>query len=230
VQQGQWVGSVAMRHGFADWQKDVWEHADNAELRQVRKDPHVLHPGDELFVPEWEKHEESCETEKKHTFELKTPSEVLRLQVLDAVQEPVKDAEYTLELEYEPCGVVYKQQNKKTDGDGMLEEKIPSTATLARLKRPSAKLSMELVLGELMPLEEEKNEERITGAQQRLVALGYLKEDPSGEWDDASSLAMAEFQRFCKENPDHPKVSDAGDPDGQLTKKSVDALQKFYGC
>lgn len=230
VQDGEWVGSIAMHYGFADWEKDVWQHGNNATLRNNRRDPHVLRPGDELFIPPWQQREESCAQEKKHTFELKTPSEVLRLQVLDASDGPVKDAEYTLDVEYAPCGVVYKQQKQKTDGDGMLEEKIPSTATLARLRIPSANITMDLVLGTLMPVDDLDNGPAIIGVQQRLIALGFLADEATGEWDEASAHAMTEFQQFCKDNTDDSKVSDAGDVNGEMTRQSVDALKKFYGC
>src|SRR5438552_12728166 len=139
IKDGEWVGSVAMHYGFADWEKDVWKHPQNSKLKDLRQDPHVLAEGDELFIPPWEEKNEDCPTEKKHRFQLKVPSEVVRIRLLDDEGKPLKNEEYVLELEYSPGGGTFKQENTKTDGGGLLTEPIPSTTTIGRLRFPRLK-------------------------------------------------------------------------------------------
>lgn len=51
VEQGEFLASIALKHGFRDW-RVIWNHPDNAALKARRKNPNVLFPGDELRIPE----------------------------------------------------------------------------------------------------------------------------------------------------------------------------------
>ena len=51
VEPGESLYSIAHKYGIACWQS-IYEHPDNADLRRRRPNPHVLHPGDEVRVPE----------------------------------------------------------------------------------------------------------------------------------------------------------------------------------
>jgi len=44
IRQGDSIPSIAKSNGLL-W-KQIWEHADNAELKKLRKDPNVLCAGD----------------------------------------------------------------------------------------------------------------------------------------------------------------------------------------
>lgn len=231
VEDGEWVGSVAIRYGFADWEADVWKHGENASLRDKRKDPHLLAPGDKLFIPAWEEREEECATEERHTFELKTPTEVFRLRVLDIDGEPVANKAYTLAIETVGSGVVFKQQGKTTDGDGMLEEVIPSTARSGRLRVPDAMIDMAVSFGTLYPVDSDEEAIRTRGAQQRLAAIDFYDGEITGELDEGTRMAVGLFQRFCADNKGvKPEIVDAGEVNGELTKATRDALIKYYGC
>src|SRR5436853_5915538 len=168
VKEGQWVGNIALMYGFAEWEADVWNHDQNSDLKNLRKDPHVLAVGDELFIPPWQEKKESCAVEQKHTFKLKTPSETIRVRILDEDGEPVKNAKYTLTLDYEGNGITFKQQNTSTDGDGVMTEVIPSTVQSGVVRIADAKLEIELEFG-LAPLNASE-EVAIIGAKQRLKA------------------------------------------------------------
>ncbi len=232
VKEGEWVGSIAVLYGFADWEQDVWKHPKNAKLREQRKDPHVLAERDELYIPPWQEKEESCASEQRHKFKLKTPNECFRLRVLDEEGEPVADAEYTLEIECEPGGGVYKQEGTRTDAEGVLEEIIPSTATVGRLLVPDAGIEMDLNFGRLDPVDTDDEKVAIKGAQQRLRSLGYYNGPLNGLMSPVLQEAIVEFQRFCKENLDtgDSRIVDPGEVDGRLSEQTVAALLKFYGC
>ena len=51
VKQGECLSSIARRFGFRDWKK-IYQHPMNADLRQKRPNPNVLHPGDRIFISE----------------------------------------------------------------------------------------------------------------------------------------------------------------------------------
>jgi len=232
VRDGEWVGSIAIRYGIADWEKDVWQHPRNAKLRKDREDPHVLAVGDELFIPPWLEKKEPGATEQRHRFKLKTPNELFRLRILDTEGDPVADAQYTLEVECGPGGGVYKQQNTHTDGDGILQETIPSTAISGRLIVPDANIDMRLSFGHLAPLDSDDEKVVVRGAQQRLRSLGYYNGPSDGNKSPELSQAVAAFQNFCKENLDSgdSRITDPVNTDGVLSKTTLAALEKFYGC
>jgi hypothetical protein len=61
-------------------------HPENASLRQLRKDPNVLYPGDEIFVPERTERLESCATDQSHKFNEEDTGAKVKLRLLDADQ------------------------------------------------------------------------------------------------------------------------------------------------
>ncbi|MBK8258708.1 MAG: hypothetical protein IPK82_39380 [Polyangiaceae bacterium] len=57
------MASLSARYGFADW-KVIWNHPDNAELKQRRPKPGVLFEGDVVTIPDKTLKEEDRETGK----------------------------------------------------------------------------------------------------------------------------------------------------------------------
>ena len=64
VREGECVSSIAYEHGlFPD---TIWDHPDNSELKQKRKEMNLLEAGDVVEIPEKEDHEaESAEAAVK---------------------------------------------------------------------------------------------------------------------------------------------------------------------
>jgi len=231
VADGEWVGSIAIGYGYADWENDVWKHSSNSALREKRIDPHVLLPGDELGIPPFEPKQEKCATTKKHTFKLKTPTETLRMRFLDSNGDPLKDADYVLNVRHGSGGGQFKQKGKKLNSDGMFEEQIPSTATGATLSIPSLDQEFELSLGYLEPLGGPDDEHTIRGVKQRMQTVGYY----DGEIDDEKSpqfeSALAAFQKRASELKEEGK--DLPEPDnfeGKLTEETIELIKKHFGC
>ena len=50
IRQGDYLAKLAHRFGFDAG--TVWGDPRNSELRSLRGDPNVLHPGDVLWIPE----------------------------------------------------------------------------------------------------------------------------------------------------------------------------------
>lgn len=238
VQDGEWVGSIAIRFGFADWKKDLWMHGDNAGLRNLRQDPHTLAEGDQLYIPPWQDHKESRATGSRHTFRLKVPSEVLRIRLLDADHAPIADEPYVLEVQFGPGGGTYTQQNAQTDKKGILTEAVPSTALSGKLRIPRLDLVYPLQFGYLTPLDLSNRPLLIHGTQQRLNLLGFEAGPDDGIEGPLTQAAVERFQRFCRDNHGKPdakgntdaRINDAGPVDGIMGPRTREALLKYYGC
>lgn len=164
VQQGDCVTNIASASGLP-W-KILWNHPENASLRQLRKDPNVLYPGDEIFIPELTERIESCATDQKHTFEIKGIEAKIKLRLLDADQ-PRANQPYRLDVDGATVA------SGQTDGDGIVAASIPPRAAEAILYVGSglARDVYPLRLGNLDPIETDE------GVGGRLLCLGYSTEN-----------------------------------------------------
>ena len=159
VAQGDCISSIAERYGFF-W-SSLWNHADNAPLKEKRKNPNALLPGDTLAIPEKQMKEASCSTETRHRFTKKgTPAKLKIRLVLD--DQPRANESYQLEIDGEWV-------DGSTDGDGYLEQWISPGASRGLLRIGSAERVDEYVLafGTLDPIDTD------SGVKGRLTALGY---------------------------------------------------------
>ena len=69
VAAGESIISIAKDYGFF-W-KTVWEHGNNASLKEKRKNPNVLLEGDEVFIPEKQLKKVSKGADATHKFKRK---------------------------------------------------------------------------------------------------------------------------------------------------------------
>jgi hypothetical protein len=163
VQQGECITSLADRYGFL-WQR-IWEHPENSTLRQKRKDPNVLFPGDSVFIPDPEVKQESRSTDQTHKFEkLGAPAKIdLRLLIED---KPRAGESYRLVID----GVT---KNGKVDGSGHVKESVAPTVSSGTLYVGSGTTQdiYQLQFGALDPVETP------TGLKGRLLNLGYGADD-----------------------------------------------------
>jgi len=208
VVQGDHISKIAKENGFPDYHT-IWDHPNNADLKKKRDNPNVLNPGDQIFIPDKEQKEESGNTEKRHTFQVKKEPLKLRLVLEDMYEKPIANATYALLVE----GVVTQ---KTTDGKGHIEQDIPLDAHEATLvlrgdETPFRDIPFPIKIGNLDPVEE------VSGQVARLNNLGYFPGD--GTDDDAFESAVEEFQ--C----DHGlKI------DGICGPKTQAKLKQIHGC
>ncbi|MCK4823593.1 peptidoglycan-binding protein [bacterium] len=180
VKQGECISSIANKYGFF-WET-LWNLSENTELKQKRKEPNILHPGDEVFIPEKEAKTESCATEQQHRFRKKGLPAKLRIRILHN-NEPVGEAEYALAVE----GKHYEGQ---TDADGWIEQPIPPDAREGTLLLRDKAYEFDLLLGNLDPLDE------VSGIQGRLKNLGFDPGPVDGKMGPRTNGALREFQEM----------------------------------
>ena len=210
VVQGEHLSRIAKQYGFTDY-RTIWVHGKNADLRS-RRNPNVLFPGDQVFIPDRETREESRVTDQRHRFVTRIPTLKLRLLVEDLYEKPVANAPCELRLD----GQV---QQLATDGQGRIEVDIPIPTEHGRLivktsETPLDQLEIPIEIGHLDPVEE------VSGQTARLTNLGYhfTPADPAQAPADFR-LAVEEFQ--C----DHGLVVD-----GVCGPQTRAKLKAVHGC
>jgi N-acetylmuramoyl-L-alanine amidase len=201
VRQGECISSIAFEFGLF-WQT-VWNHPANAELRELRKDPNVLFPGDVVFLPERTVRTEIRPTEARHRFVLKGVPEVLRLQLLDYDGEPRANLAYVLEVD----GTVF---SGTTDAEGELRHRIPPNARRGKLTVEGTE-EFPLRLGSVGPIS------TVSGVQARLNNLGF-----DCDVDGVSGPKMAEALAGFQEKHGLPHT-------GELDEQTREKLRQAHG-
>ena len=179
AEQGECIYSIAAKTGHF-W-KTLWDHPRNRGLRDARKHPGVLLPGDRVFVPELEVKTVTLEAGKRHRIVIHGQTVLLRLRMRDADGEPIAKAKYRLEVAGEKRPIT-------TDDDGYLEAPVPVQAEEARLVDLLTGESFTLHIGHMDPTGS-------TGAvRKRLANLGYDCEAAEGELDEHVHYLLDEFR------------------------------------
>ncbi len=178
VKQGDCISSIAFENGF--FPDTIWNHPNNAELKEKRKDPNVLMPGDIVFVPDIRVKEVSEPTNQVHKFKCKNTPKQFQIQLM-CLGNPMKDMAYKLDID----GI---EKEGKTDSEGWLKQFISPNAKIAKLILDD-QITYELKLGNIDPIDE------ISGIQGRLHSLGYYEDSVNGRMDEKTKEALETFQR-----------------------------------
>jgi N-acetylmuramoyl-L-alanine amidase len=208
VERGDCLSKIARQYGFADY-RVIWNAPENDALREVRRDPNVLFPGDEVTVPDREDKTFSCASERTHTFRVKLPPAMLRIVMCDNTGAPLKNEDYR--IEYGGDG-----RAGKTDGSGLLKEKVPATIRDVTLR--IRHYVLELAVGDLDPMTD-VGDDGLSGICARLHNLGYDPGPAGDEVTERLEAALAMFQRDQELEP-------TGEPDDD----ALAALREAHGC
>ena len=213
VGQGQTTSSLALENGFF-W-KDIWEHGENAALKEKRKDPNVLFAEDDIFLPEKVKKTVDKASEQEHVFKRKGEPSKLKMKLL-ALDKPRANEEYILKV----AGKLIKG---KTDGDGKLEHFIPGNAKSAELIFKEGKEIHNLKLGGLDPIELGE------GVLQRLNNRGYKTGGASVKKGSLAKDAFSDPKKLNKKVVNAIKRFQADnklEQTGKLDDKIISLLEK----
>jgi hypothetical protein len=186
VQKGDCLASIAAKFKFGDY-KIIYNHAQNAALKQKRPKPNLLAVGDVVFIPDTEIREESGATDKKHTYQIIIPKVKFRVVVKDDQDKAFGDKKYELEIDG-------KTLEGNTDGSGLIEQEIPATATQGKLKvftedEKLKVLTWDLELGALDPSETDE------GSKGRLKNLNFYFGEVNSTVDDKTKESVKAFQK-----------------------------------
>lgn len=206
VRAGDCISSIAFEGGLLPEQ--VWNAAENGELRATREHGNCLAEGDRVFVPELTVKEVSAATSATHRFVRRAVPESLRVRLLDCDGKPRVGLAFRLEVDGQT-------REGTTSSDGFVISWIPPVAERATLTIVDGEQSeaYRLELGNLPPVADLK------GVQGRLSNLGYPCLDERGELGDTTKLRLREFQQ------DHD-LPVTGAPDEQTRE----ALRRIYGA
>jgi N-acetylmuramoyl-L-alanine amidase len=177
VQPGDCIASIAFERGF--FQDTLWDHADNADLKQRRKDPHVLLPGDTVSIPDKRVEDMEKPPEKRHRFRRKGVPKFIQFQLLEN-DEPVASMGCDVTID----GI---HARAKTDGQGWFKHPISPGARAAHLLFDNG-AEYELELGHLDPID------TVEGVQQRLESLRHYTGEIDGQMNPETVEALKEFQ------------------------------------
>lgn len=205
VRQGECIASIARDTGhFCD---TIWNDEQNTALREARKDPYVLLPGDRVHVPPLREKWEPGQAEMRHRFRRRGWPEVLRIRVLRD-GEPRGNQPYTLDVD----GTTFQGT---TDPDGRLSCPIIPDAKRATLRVGAGPDIGEhqFLLGGIDPIDE------ISGVQGRLNSLGFDCGAVDGILGPRTASALRDYQHSRR-------LPVTGSAD-EATRRQ---LQADYGC
>ncbi len=238
AKSGDCISSIAFKNGFF-WET-IWNHGNNSALKDLRKDPNILMPGDKVFIPEKVKKVLDIANEATHTYKLKGVPAKLKLRFLqppdpppqeeggDAGGESDESNYHEPELEENKVEMVPVANvpyvldidgvlsDGQTDGDGCVELPIPPNAKKGKITlRPPEKPErvIPLDLGGMDPVS------TITGARKRLSNLGFSCV-PTGDKvtrDFTDSLKLFQHDKELKVT-------------GELDQPTQDKLLEVHGC
>jgi len=212
VEPGDSAESIAHRAGLLV--KTLWDDPANRSLKDARKNPSTLLPGDRYHLPEPRVKEEDCAQEKKHRFRRKPSVARLEIRFVDEAGKPRSGLDYVLTFGREE-GI-----KGKANGDGVVSVEVAPDAPDAHLKltwveQPTGEKRHEeytLCLRRLGPVEEP------TGIQSRLRNLSLYSGAIDGRMGNMSQAAIAQFQ-----------MAHEIDVTGKADAATISKLKEAYG-
>ncbi len=216
IQQGDTLLRIAKQFGLSG-SKALYMHPSNAAFRQLRPDPNLIFPGDQINIPDSQPSAFSGLPDRRHVFvhsESGGPEkETLRLdlkdsdgQSLSGVRATFSAGGQTLESTVSNDGILEFDLTECTETEGELQ-----IFTSVESAAPSHRFQLQFA--HLDPID------TISGIQARCNNLGFACGAVDGTYGEATSQGVKAFQAA------HGLAVD-GDP-GPKTKAR---LQKAYGC
>jgi len=186
VVPGDSIVSIAARAGLHP--DTIWNDAANAALKEARKDPELLLPGDRVTVMAIRPKLEARATGKRYVFRRKGLVVKVTLYVQDEEGEAFASKKYELK-------VGDRTLTGTTDDTGKIEALIDPLAHIGKLKvwleepgLPSPWVR-DVTLAELHPVAHP------LGLQQRLANLGFYTGRLDGELGPGTIAAVSAFQK-----------------------------------
>lgn len=187
VKSGEHLGRIARDFGFENF-SILWDHPDNAALKQLRKDPMLLAPGDEVFIPDRVQLIFKRATAASHDFKVTVDTLTLTLKLVAFDGKPLANSKVKVRVEAPETGGASSQDEQEltTDGDGNLTVDVASHVDSGSIEIDG--VIFPLGIGGLDPITTD------SGVAQRLSNLGYLVLDDDDLDPQLLRLAIQDFQ------------------------------------
>jgi N-acetylmuramoyl-L-alanine amidase len=214
VKPGDWISKIASTYGFADWRR-IWNAPENEDLRKLRPDPNVIHPGDRVFVPAIEPQVFERGTDNEHHFVLKNPRKRLKIKFETVAGVARANVPCRIEIDRKPHPEI-----KQTDSNGMIDIEISDLAKAGTVVIGEDLNEHYVVnLGHLDPIE------TVRGYQERLHNLGHYTGQIDGFIGPRTNAAIRSFQSRENLLGYRPALK----VDGIMGPKTMDALRHRHG-
>jgi hypothetical protein len=218
VQPRQCMARIADSYQFRS-AETLWNHPANEPLKELRKTPDVLWPGDRVHILAREERIDEAETARRHVYLLIAADRWLRVILHGDFGEPMSDVDVLVQV---GRGV---NLERRTDGSGLLETPIPRWAETATLV--TATYQWPVNLANILPVEDVPDEGE-AGARRRLVNLGVHAAPPLMERAASTERADAGGDAFDADIWNFQR--DHGlEPTGQLDEATMNAIVTLYG-
>jgi hypothetical protein len=204
VKQGEHLAQIASDYGFGDY-LSIWNLSENKELRELRGNPNILFPGDQVFIPDRQIQTKDGTTETRHRFRRDSTRLILRLVIRNVDRKPLSNTSCDLVVNLITNSLV-------TDDSGMIEHAIPVKVDQASLDIPDINVEFDLNIGYLDPVDE------VSGQRERLNNMGYFA---GYSQDDTTQLTWAVEEFQCNNKL---KVT------GTVDEKTKAKLVEVHGC
>jgi len=171
VQARECIARIAHHFGFRSG-ATLWSHSCNKPIRDAKRDPNILWPGDRIRILERDARVDDAVAGRRHEYMVKMPTRWLRLVLHDDLRRPLANTPYVLSIPGLPA------VSSTTLGNGLLEEPIPPWATEARIV--CGDYVWPLAIADLRPLRDAPDH-GTEGTLRRLRNLGCPAGRPDAE-------------------------------------------------
>ena len=211
IVQGECIAKIADKYGF--FPDTIWSLAENAKLREQRKDMYVLAPDDQVFIPVKRINSISVTPGTQVKIRHNGVPEILRIRFLKHDDTPRKGIAYLLSVKTVAEGVLPDLKGT-TDDKGFVDEPIPPSAVFAKIVLGKQKRQEvhEFDLGYVDPID------TVAGVQSRLNSLGYLCGKEDGELGQRTRAGIKAFQN-------EKEIEQTGEMDDRTQKALMDMMR-----
>ncbi|MFO0692444.1 MAG: peptidoglycan-binding domain-containing protein [Polyangiales bacterium] len=216
VSQGEDALSIAWAYGFKDWET-VWNHSQNASIREAHPSPKILTPGAQLYVPENTSVRFDLSTNQGNRIVIDVPRTRLEIRLLLGAK-PLANQKYV--FSYVIDGVRCQLDDRRTDGDGWLrEESLPMHLTAALVFFPNTLRMFRIAFRSLDPVGS-ADAPVVSGIQARLNNLGFRCGAVDGRFGPRTRSALRSFQR---------DILERDEPTGDVDDETLGRLESEHG-
>lgn len=208
IRQGDYLTKLAHTMGFDG--SAVWDHPKNANLKERRPDPEMLHPGDILWIPEAaEPKKLAIHAQSSNRYAARIPKKPVELRIQVGGEALAKEPYIILGIGPDPI-------EGATDDQGWLRTEVAVHVREIEVLLPQKSRTLRLRVGDLDPID------TVSGLRKRLFQLGYYQPSKVGvENQDATDgdALIAALKSFQSAN----QLKSTGKLDDDTRKKLVGA-------